>query len=96
MLNKDEKLNEQIIDYDEFILIRSKVNELYEWYESQTVCTKTNKLSISRFEGEPISRNYRIYPNILNEFKYFCEKHKEYKVQELISQALKDFIDKYN
>lgn len=96
MLNKDEKLNEQTIDYDEFILLISKVNELYEWYESQTVYTKTSTLSISRFEGEPISRNYRIYPNILNEFKEFCEKHKEYKVQELISQALKDFMDKYN
>lgn len=51
-------------------------------------------LTVDRTEDAEQS-NYRVYSSVRRDFKKFCEQHKEYKVQELISQALKDFMDKY-
>ena len=53
------------------------------------------KLTIDR-DDKAIQTNYRVYENVRDRFKEFCKKNKEYKVQELISQALNDFMDKYN
>lgn len=51
-------------------------------------------LTVDRTEVAEQS-NYRVYSSVRRDFKKFCEQHKEYKVQELVSQALKDFMDKY-
>ena len=51
-------------------------------------------LTVDRAEVAEQS-NYRVYSSVRRDFKKFCEQHKEYKVQELVSQALKDFMDKY-
>lgn len=42
------------------------------------------------------SSHYRIYKDIQEEFKAFCKEHKQYKVQDIISSALKEYLDKYN
>lgn len=52
------------------------------------------ELTINRKE-EAEQTNYRVYKTVKQDFKKFCSEHSDYKVQELISQALKDFMDKY-
>lgn len=42
------------------------------------------------------SSHYRIYKDIQEEFKAFCKEHKQYKVQDIISSAIKEYLDKYN
>ena len=42
------------------------------------------------------SSHYRIYKDIQEEFKAFCKEHKQYKVQEIISSAIKEYLDNYN
>jgi chaperonin cofactor prefoldin len=42
------------------------------------------------------SSHYRIYTDIQEEFKAFCKEHKQYKVQDIISSAIKEYLDKYN
>ena len=42
------------------------------------------------------SSHYRIYKDIQEEFKAFCKEHKQYKIQDIISSALKEYLDKYN
>ena len=42
------------------------------------------------------SSHYRIYKDIQEEFKAFCKEHKQYKVQDIISSAIREYLDKYN
>ncbi|MDB0439344.1 hypothetical protein C4R89_07280 [Clostridioides difficile] len=75
-----------------------KLNEVYNWYESQSSnkVVETNKLEIEDFKGNIVTRSYKVYEDVQKEFVAFCEANKKYRVQDIISQALKDFIDKYN
>lgn len=82
-----------ILDLDELKQMYLKFNEVYEWYKLQTN-QSTKNLKIDEFKGNPVSRSYKVYPDIQLEFKMFCEEHRQYKVQDLVSQAFKDFIEK--
>ena len=42
------------------------------------------------------SSHYRIYTDIQEEFKKFCKDNRQYKVQDIISSAIKEYLDKYN
>lgn len=57
---------------------------------------KSKKININIDTLEKAEQsNFRVYSSIRSDFKRFCEQHKEYKVQDLVSQALKDFMDNY-
>ena len=75
----------------------SKLNEMYRWYELQinNNVVDTKKLSISDFEGEIVVRSYKLYESIQKDFTEFCKRNNKYKVQDILSQALKEFLDKY-
>jgi len=88
--------NSLTIDKYTFDDMYLKLNEVYEWYKSQNNSSECKDLNIDEFEGNPVSRSYKIYPDIQIEFKEFCDKHKQYKVQDLVSQAFKNFLDLYS
>lgn len=77
--------------------MNNKLNEVYSWYESQSSnkVVGADKLNIDDFEGNIVTRSYKVYEDIQKEFVAFCEANKKYRVQDIISQALKDFMDKY-
>lgn len=54
----------------------------------------SDDLKIHDFEGEVVTRSYKIYEPIQKEFAEYCSSSK-YRVQDLISQALKEFLEKY-
>ena len=89
----EKELDNLNIDSDELKQMYLKVNEIYEWYKSQNTQV-TKDLRIDEFKGDPVSRSYKVYPDIQLKFKMFCEDHRQYKVQDLVSQAFKDFIEK--
>ncbi|MDS6330266.1 hypothetical protein REJ83_018345 [Clostridioides difficile] len=74
-----------------------KLNEVYSWYKSQSSSkvVEADKLKINDFEGDTVTRSYKIYEDVQKEFVAFCEANKKYKVQDIISQALFEFIEKY-
>lgn len=86
--------NEILSNFNE---MNNKLNEVYKWYESQSSrdVVVTDKLQIDDFEKNIVVRSYKIYENIQKEFTIFCEKNKKYRVQDIISQALKEFMEKY-
>ena len=55
-----------------------------------------NKDIDSSSNTDTVNRNYRLYKDIHNEFTMFCKSHKQYKVQDIISSAIKDYLDKHN
>ncbi|NJB05094.1 hypothetical protein GSQ22_04445, partial [Clostridioides difficile] len=77
--------------------MNNKLNEVYIWYESQSSnkVVGADKLKINDFKGNTVTRSYKVYEDIQKEFAAFCEANKKYRVQDIISQALKDFMDKY-
>lgn len=52
------------------------------------------KLTLYNFEEEVVTKSYKLYEPIQKEFTEYCSSSK-YKVQDLISQALKEFLEKY-
>lgn len=98
---------EIVVDKEEYkIMLKSfkeieKMNEkleaVYKWYEKEheVIDVTPQELKIGKFEGEAVSRAYKFYPDIQRDFIEFCKKHKQYKSQDIICQALKEFMDKY-
>lgn len=98
---------EIVVDKEEYkIMLKSfkeieKMNEkleaVYKWYEKEheVIDITPQELKIDKFEGKAIPRSYKFYPDIQNDFIEFCKKHKQYKSQDIICQALKEFMDKY-
>ncbi|CEP44299.1 AraC family transcriptional regulator [Paraclostridium sordellii] len=77
--------------------LEMKVKALEELINSNSINSinaDDKEVNITTFEGETVSRAYRLDAKIQKEFKIFCKKHSEYKVQDIISSALKDFMDK--
>ena len=70
---------------------------MYNWYklQSSNKVVDAEKFKVDDFEGEIVVRSYKLYEPIQKEFLDFCKKNNKYKVQDIISQALKEFIEKY-
>ena len=95
-LYKDnEILINMINNYDDNI---SKLNEIYDWYklQSSNKVVEANKLNIEDFEGDIVVRSYKLYEPIQREFLEFCKRNNKYKVQDILSQFIKEGLEKYN
>lgn len=53
------------------------------------------ELELLAFDADTVTRAYRMYENVQKDFKIFCKKHSEYKVQDIISTALVEFMNKH-
>ena len=84
-------LEEIILNYAD---MNDKLEEVYNWYLKSSDKVVSDDLKMHDFEGEVVTRSYKIYEPIQKEFAEYCSSSK-YRVQDLISQALKDFLEKY-
>ena len=84
-------LEEIILNYAD---MNDKLEEVYNWYLKSSDKVVSDDLKIHDFEGEVVTRSYKIYEPIQKEFAEYCSSSK-YWVQDLISQALKEFLEKY-
>ncbi|HFL2404841.1 TPA: hypothetical protein ACG3PH_003765 [Clostridioides difficile] len=77
--------------------MNTKLNKVYKWYESQSSnkVVEADKLNIDDFKGNIVTRSYKVYEDIQKEFVAFCEANKKFRVQDIISQAIREFMDKY-
>lgn len=88
----DNKLLEEIIlNYTD---MNNKLDEVYNWYLKSSDEVVNDNLKIHDFDGKVVTRSYKIYEPIQKEFAEYCSSSK-YRVQDLISQALKEFLEKY-
>lgn len=94
LYKNNEILINMINNYDDNL---SKLNELYDWYklQSSNKVVQTEKFKVDDFEGDIVVRSYKLYEPIQREFLEFCKKNNKYKVQDILSQALKEFLEKY-
>lgn len=89
-----EILSHIINNYDDNL---SKLNEMYNWYklQSSNKVVQTEKFKVDDFEGDIVVRSYKLYEPIQREFLEFCKKNNKYKVQDILSQFIKEGLEKY-
>ena len=56
---------------------------------------KSLKIDSSVLEGDIIPRTFKLYKNTSKKFTEFCNEHRELKIQEIITVALEEFIEKH-
>ena len=88
------KCNSIINNYDD---MNNKVDEVYNWYklQSSNKVVQTEKFKVDDFEGEIVVRSYKLYEPIQREFLEFCKRNNKYKVQDILSQFIKEGLEKY-
>ena len=85
----------------------SKLNELIDMIEPLKAIIESYNQSKNIIEVNPIEikvkavtevkqKLFKIDVNVLEQWDKFIAEHKEYKVQQLISLALEEFINKYS
>lgn len=91
-------------DYQKFIHIMNTYEDLQKQVqelvrkqelEDNVIDITPPKLEITPMKNKPISKTYKFDPDVVEDFTAFCNKHKNYKVQDIISLALREFLDKY-
>lgn len=53
------------------------------------------KIDKTKFEGELKGRLVKVYDNVNNSWIKFCKENNQFKMQDLYSMALLEFMDKY-
>ena len=91
----NEILTSLINNYDD---MNNKLNEMYDWYklQSSNKVVQTEKFKVDDFEGDIVVRSYKLYEPIQREFLEFCKRNNKYKVQDILSQFIKEGLEKYN
>lgn len=59
-----------------------------------TINTNTTKV-IKTYEGDGVSRSYRVNEEVQKQWKVFCKSHSEYRVSDLISNALEEYMNSF-
>jgi len=90
----NEILTSLINNYDD---MNNKLNEMYNWYklQSSNKVVQAEKFRVDDFEGDIVVRSYKLYESIQKEFLDFCKRNNKYKVQDILSQFIKEGLDKY-
>ena len=77
--------------------MNNKLNEMYNWYklQSSNKVVQTEKFKVDDFEGEIVVRSYKLYEPIQRDFLEFCKRNNKFKVQDILSQFIKEGLEKY-
>ena len=76
--------------------LEEKIQALESKIESIESELKNNSsMNIKKFEGKTVSRCYRLYEEVQKEFSKFCKENSRYKVQDILSMALYDYMKDY-
>lgn len=73
-----------------------KLKVLLEMVEPLQELVNKDKVSIPSIQSKEVEqRAFRVDKDILKKWDKFVKKNKSYKVQQLVSLALSEFIEKY-
>jgi len=85
-------------EFKELLSLTGDLKEMVVWYKKQTNTNiiEVPELNINniKLNGEVITRSFKMYKEIAEEFSKFAENRKE-KQKDLISIAILEFINKY-
>lgn len=99
--NKNNKSNDIKVLEDKINSLEKQLKDVIDTINSLNAIDTVNTINtddIKHYEGDTVSRNYRINKDIQKEFKLLCRKltaDKDITVTDVINTALMDFINKY-
>lgn len=82
-------------DLQEFLGLKDRVIDMLKWFEQERNVIDINQLHIEKFEGETVSRSFKVDKDVLEEFVKYCKEHKQYTQRDIISFALKYLMDNF-
>lgn len=56
---------------------------------------ETLRIDSSVLQGDIIPRTFKLYKNTSEKFTKFCNEHRELKMQEILTVALEEFMEKH-
>lgn len=87
-----EKMYKEVM---EVIEIKDDLKELLKKEKVRNNIIDIQNLQIKKFEGDLKVKSIKIYDEVLNAFDKFMINHRELKQQDVISQALWEFLNRY-
>ena len=106
--NKDDiadidLMNNQVLQniIDKYTAMYNKLEDMYNWYETAVikaddVIDYVTLLKVDDFDGAIVPRSYKLYEPVAKEFAEFCKANNKYKIQDILSQFIREGIDKYS
>lgn len=102
-----KKATEQTQENKQIKVLESKIESLEKQIENinnilTTITTEnTNNIKandtikIKKYKGEEGVRSYRVNAKVLEQWKVFCKARSEYKVGDLLANAMVDYMNKF-
>ncbi|SFB44341.1 hypothetical protein [Clostridium frigidicarnis] len=84
--------NSEIKDLRELLKYKDNILKLL----GNKSLNKGSAIDISELSGDLKVKTIKIYDNVLKKFNEFINCHKEFKQQDIISLALKEFLDRHS
>lgn len=81
--------------YDHLTELIEMKEKMREMIEDRGDALENKELMIQSFDGELKVKSVKVYGEVLENFHEFMENHRELKQQDVISQALWEFLQKY-
>lgn len=91
--------NDDVNHLQDFISNHNIIMQMVQLFKNNKQINSENKNIIIELPYEndkSFKASYRVNKTINEQFKEFCKQHKEFTSKDLLSQALKEFMDKYN
>lgn len=84
---------------EEMLDMKSKMAEVIDWYEKKhknVIEIPELKINAKALHGNLILKTFKLYESAVKKMADFVEKHSQYKQQDIISQALIEFAERYH
>lgn len=99
-LEQFHELNESLKDIKELLGMKEQLKELIQNYNKSIniidVPIHELKIDKDKFDGDPEGRLIKVYGNVNKKWKEFCNKNSQFKMQDLYSLALLEFMERYD
>ena len=91
--------NSDLSQLQDFISNYKTIMQMVEMFKQNNKLDSENKnitIELPFEDDKSYKASYRVNKTINEQFKEFCKGHKEFTSKDLLSMALKEYMDKYN
>lgn len=91
--------NDNVSQLQDFISNYKIIMQMVDMFKQNNQLGAENKnivIELPVEDDKTFKASYRVNKTINEQFKQFCKEHSEFTAKDLLSQALKEFVEKYN
>lgn len=80
----------------EIDLLQKRLDGLEKNINTNTIINTENKKDVKIFEGDEVVRSFRLNKELQRKWKSFCRANSDYRVSDLINNALDEYMNNFN